>query len=267
MIKGIDVSKYQKNIDWKKVADSGVKVAIIRAGYGQSQVDSKFKANIEGALANGIEVGVYWFIYAKNTQEAVKNAEKCFATISAYKSKITRRVWADWEYDSDAKAPGLSKAQRTQIVVAFVETLKNLGLSVGVYANPDYLNTKFNDLSSYPLWLAQYGPKKSKDCEMWQYSSTGKVNGIDGNVDLDEVYGMSDAKVHVTSNRVLKKGMSGSDVIVLQKSLLAKGYYNGKIDGVYGDGTAKAVLLLQYDSFPDSKDWDAMVGPKTWSLI
>lgn len=73
---------------------------------------------------------------------------------------------------------------------------------------------------------------------------------------------------HIASRRTLKKGMSGSDVIVLQKRLAELGYYSGKVDGIYGNGTAKAVLCLQYDKFVDKQsEWDAKCGPKTWALI
>lgn len=272
MINGIDVSKHNGVIDWAKVAADGIKVAIIRAGYGQFQIDDKFSANITGALRNGIDVGIYWFIYASNVDEAIRNARKCDETIKMYKSSIKYRVWADWEYDSDKRSPGQTKASRTNIVKAFCDELTRLGYSVGVYANPDYLKSKFNDLSFYPLWLAQYASKPATQWkfEIWQKSSSGHVNGINGNVDLDEFYtnSTSASAPHIASRRTLKKGMSGSDVIVLQKRLAELGYYSGKIDGIYGNGTAKAVLCLQYDRFVDKQsEWDAKCGPKTWALI
>lgn len=193
MLKGIDVSKHQGVIEWEKVGKSGVDFSIIRAGYGVSTVDQYFKANIEGALKNSIAVGVYWFLYANNEEEAIKNALMFDKAISAYKDKITFKVWCDYEYDTDryARQCGYNptKATRTAIVKAFCEKMRSLGYEVGVYANPDYLNNYFNDLSMYPLWLAQYATKKSRDCEIWQYTSKGKVDGIKGNVDMNYYYG------------------------------------------------------------------------------
>lgn len=194
VIKGIDVSYYQGNIDWKKVKESGISFAILRAGYGKSTVDKKFVRNIEECIKYNIPVGVYWFIYATNIQEVLINAQKCMSLIAPYKDKITMKVWCDFEYDTDANAKKrgvvFTKEMRTSMVKAFCDAVKSGGYEVGVYANPDYLNTKFNDLSMYPLWLAKYSSTKGDiDCDIWQYSSKGKVNGISGYVDMNIYYG------------------------------------------------------------------------------
>lgn len=193
---GIDVSKHQNLIDWKKVAEAGVDFAIIRAGYGQNNVDKYFIENIVGAHTAGIKVGVYWFIYALNENDALKNAEKFHQTIEPYRDAITMKVWADWEYDSDEYSQKNGVAQnnstRTRIVKTFLNYLKAKGWDVGNYANPDYLNRKFEDLSEYPLWLAYYSENEKKAKEynpwMWQYSSKGSVPGIKGNCDMNICY-------------------------------------------------------------------------------
>ena len=196
-MKGIDVSKHQGLIDWKKVANAGIEFAIIRAGFGKSTVDQYFIENIVGSHTAGLKVGVYWFIYALNEQDAIKNAEMFHKTIAPYKDAITMGVFADYEYDSDsyAKKNGIvhSVATRTKIVKAFLNCLKEKGWEVGNYANPDYIKNKFNDLSEYPLWLAWYGAteEKAKGYKpiMFQYTSEGKVDGIKGNVDMNYFYG------------------------------------------------------------------------------
>ena len=194
-MKGIDVSKHQGRIDWKKVADSGVKFAIIRAGYGKNNVDKYFIENIVGAHTAGLKIGVYWFIYALNEQDAIKNAEKFHKTIEPYRNAIDMKVWADWEYDSDDYSldSGViqTKTTRTRIVRTFLNYLKSKGWDVGNYANPDYIKSKFEDLSEYPLWLAWY--KENADVspynpQIWQHSSTGSIPGINGNVDLNIAY-------------------------------------------------------------------------------
>lgn len=201
-MKGIDVSKYQGQVDWKAVANSGVEFVIIRAGFGESTVDPCFIANISGAYKAGLKVGVYWFIYALNEYDAIKNAEMCHRTIEPYREAITMKVFADYEYDSDnyAKKNGVvhSNAARTNIVKTFLNHLKAKGWNVGNYANPDYIKNKFDDLSEFPLWLAWYGAteEKAKTYKpiMFQYSSEGTVPGIKGNVDLNYYYGEAKAE-------------------------------------------------------------------------
>ncbi len=191
---GIDVSKHQGAIDWQKVKESGVEFVIIRAGYGRTNVDEEFWNNASACVKHNIPFGCYWFIYGVNEAEAIQNADKFHQTICQFKDKITMRVWCDLEYDTDANAKkrgvSLTKDMRTKMVIAFCERMKQYGYEVGNYANPDYLSTKFNVLSQYPLWLAKYSANKGNyDCEMWQYSSKGSVPGIKGNVDMNYFYG------------------------------------------------------------------------------
>lgn len=187
-MKGIDVSYHNGIIDWEKVKQS-VDFAIIRAGYGKSQMDKQFINNICDAHAAGLKTGIYWFIYAANTHEAILNAKKCEECIKGYKNRITMRVWADWEYDSDKRNPQ-TKESRTAIVKAFCDYLAGKGYETGVYSNVDYLKGKFGDLSGYPLWLAKYsGSKGNFNPFMWQYSSKGKISGISTNVDMNIYYG------------------------------------------------------------------------------
>ena len=193
-MKGIDVSKHNGVIDWNKVKESGIDFVVIRAGYGKNHVDSQFINNICGAHTAGLKIMIYWFIYALNEADAIANADKCDSTISLYKD-IVDMVFADWEYDSDdysiKNGVTQTKASRTGIVRAFLERLRAKGYSVGNYANPDYIKSKFEDLSEYPLWLAWY--KENADVspynpQIWQYSSTGSIPGINGNVDLNISY-------------------------------------------------------------------------------
>ena len=189
---GIDVSKHNGCIDWKKVKAAGVDFVIIRAGYGYTYTDPCFVYNLRNAIANDIKVGVYWFIYALGMDEAIKNANKCHSVIAPYVKDITMKVWCDFEYDSDNYANkygvAFSKENRTAMVKAFCECLKEHGYDIGVYANRDYLRYKFNDLSEYPLWYALYGSTKDRACLMWQHTSKGCVDGINGNVDMNYLY-------------------------------------------------------------------------------
>lgn len=255
--KGIDVSYHQGIIDWKKVKNDGVTFAIIRAGYGKKTQDKKFSNNIIGAINEGLDIGIYWFIYADNVADSVANAEFCDIVIKLYKSKINLKIWADWEYDSDKRNPQ-SKASRTDIVEAFCKTLKAKGYDVGVYANPDYITSKFDmsQLSKYPLWLARYSSSKgSYNPFMWQYSSKGKVSGIKGNVDMNIMYGVESTKAVYPT---LKVGSKGEYVKIVQKKV------GCKVDGDFGILTKNHVIVFQEQN---GLVKDGIVGPKTWDKI
>lgn len=227
---GFDISKHNGSIDFNKVKADGYDFVIIRAGYGKSTKDSRFDENIKKALNAGLKVGVYWFIYAKTSNDILGNAKMFIATIGNWKDKITMGVWADYEYDSD-KYVGrmLSVQERTAWVKAFCNYMIDKGYECGVYANPDYLDNKFGNLKSYKLWIARYtdNADKVKDYKpyMWQYSSTGKIAGINGNVDIDKLleepvevpthdtkcYGIVTTK---GSNLMIRAGKSTKDTIL-----------------------------------------------------
>ena len=262
-MKGIDVSYHNGVIDWNKVRQSGmVDFAIIRAGYGKSTMDKQYINNICGAHTAGLKIGISWFIYAANTEEAITNAKMCEKCIEMYKDIITMKVWADWEYDSDKRNPQ-TKDSRTAIVKAFCGYLESKGYDVGVYANPDYIEGKFGDLSQYPLWLAKYSSDKGKyQPFMWQYSSLGKVPGISTNVDMNIYYG----NLHGVEKQrtTLKLGSHGTDVTYLQQRLTAKGYGVGTVDGIFGVKTLEAVKAFQAEN---ELTIDGIVGSKTWSKL
>lgn len=196
-MKIIDVSVHQGEIDWKKVKASGVRGAIIRAGYGKGNVDQKFKANIEGAINAEIEfIGVYWFSYAFTKERAFNEAIYCNETIEKYRDILNLGVFYDWEYDSMnyAKKNGafLTRDKITEMNVIFCEQMTKLGYIAGYYLNYDYsrnfIDTK--KLSSYRKWFAWYNPTlDEKGCFLWQYSSAGRVDGVAGNVDVNELIG------------------------------------------------------------------------------
>lgn len=191
---GIDVSKHNGNINWTEVRNSGVSYVIIRCGYRGSSTgalieDPKFKANIQGATAAGLKVGIYFFTQAVNQIEAVEEASMTVALIKNY--KISYPVFLDVEA-SGGRADGLDTATRTQIVNAYCQTIANSGYTAGVYANKTWLNSKLNvgALGGYKIWLAQYAaaPTYNGRYDMWQYSSKGNIGGISGYTDLNISY-------------------------------------------------------------------------------
>ena len=191
--KGIDVSKWNGDIDWQSVKKSGVNYAIIRAGYGSSTVDPKFEANIKGALNAGIKVGVYWFSYATSVEKAKVEAQKCLETLAPYKGKLTYPVFFDFEYDSVDKAAAqgiqITKDLASDMANAFISTVKSNGYLAGLYTNNDFGSRYFRDdlIYSNHIWHAQYSSKNTfnKPYSIWQYSDKGSVPGIKGDVDLN----------------------------------------------------------------------------------
>lgn len=192
---GIDVSRYQGNIDWAQVKDAGVDFAIIRLGYrgygtGRIVMDNYFMNNIQGALDQGIEVGVYFFSQAITEEEAAEEAEFCMDLLQGY--DLAYPIVFDWEpYDSslNPRTEGLSDEMLTKCAVSFCETVEAAGYQSMVYSNLSYFYLHFDlsKLVDYPLWLAQYNrtPTFYYHFAMWQYSGTGKVPGIEGNVDMN----------------------------------------------------------------------------------
>ena len=194
---GIDVSKYQKDIDWQKVKASGVEYAIIRAGYRGSSTgvlvkDPYFDKNIVGASEAGIKLGVYFFTQAINSEEAAEEAYAVASLIGA--EELDLPVYLDVEGSGSAagRADGLDIATRTENIRVFCRTLNSLGYKAGFYANKNWLTNKIDtaQLSDYDIWLAQYRapePDYQGRYSIWQYTSKGTVDGITGFVDLDLV--------------------------------------------------------------------------------
>lgn len=192
---GIDVSFWNGKINWSEVASSGISFAIIRCGYRGSSAgmlvrDSAVETNITGAKNAGLKVGLYFFSQAVNEAEAVEEASMAVQIAKSY--GISLPVFLDVE-SSGGRGDAISTSQRTANIAAFCRTVQNAGLSAGVYANTNWFNEKINTgaLTSYHIWLAQYAASPSYSrtrYDLWQYSSTGKVNGIDGDVDLNISY-------------------------------------------------------------------------------
>ncbi len=191
---GIDVSRFQGKIDWKKVAASGIEFAIIRVGLrgtseGKMLVDDSFETNIKGATENGIDVGVYFYSQAINQQEAVEEASLVLDMIEPY--NITYPVVIDIESaDSDsARTAQLTTDEYEIVAKTFCETVEKAGYKPMIYGNVKSYTLLMDiaDVEQYGIWIAYYGTPLyyPYHFDIWQYSSTGKVDGIDGNVDLD----------------------------------------------------------------------------------
>lgn len=184
--KGIDVSKHQGTIDWKKVKNDGVEFAIIRIGYGGSAPvkDEKFEENYKNARANGLDVGVYIYSYADTLTDAKTEANAVINWLGGRDLELP--VYFDIE---DKKQSVLGNTLRTNIVKTFCDMIENAGYWAGIYANKSWLTSKLNmnELNAYTVWVAQWANTNTYKgpYAMWQYTSDGSVNGISGRVDMN----------------------------------------------------------------------------------
>lgn len=193
-IVGIDVSKWQGDIDWKAVSESGIDFAIIRCGYrgsssGTLVEDPYFKKNIEGATKNGIMVGVYFYSQAITQAEAIEEASMALELVKGYHLQLP--IFIDTE-QSNGRGDKISVADRTKFVKVFCETVKNSGYTAGVYAGKDWITNRLNasELEQYHIWVAQYNTECTYGgrYDIWQYTQSGTVPGISGKVDRNIAY-------------------------------------------------------------------------------
>lgn len=192
MLKGIDVSKWQGQIDFNAVKRSGVDFVIIQAGYGKSftQKDPYFEQNYARAKAAGLKIGAYWFSYALTPDEAIQEARTCAAVIA--NKQFDFPIYYDLETEAKSKyfpfATG--KTNCSNMVKAFCTELEKLGYFVGLYISRSLLQTHITKevVERFALWLAEYGSKLNYTGKygIWQRSSTGRVVGVIGDVDIDE---------------------------------------------------------------------------------
>lgn len=263
---GIDVSYYQKDIDWNAVKKSGVEFVFIRVGYrgysgGTLHEDPKFASYIQGALAADLKVGVYFFSQAITRAEAVEEAQFTLKRLSGY--NLSLPVVMDFEYAGGEDGgrlyqAGLSKEAATSVCSAFCDTIAVTEYSPMIYANKNMLENHIdgNTLGQkYKIWLAHYTNKSSYagKYSFWQYTSSGAVSGIAGRVDLDFWYdnsnmvlvGTEDGRLYLTQ---LYEGLLGrepdADGLKTYLPLLTKGEYTA---------SRMALQLISSKEFTDKK--------------
>ena len=191
-IKGIDVSEFQGSIDWNKVKADGVEFAILKFGniydYDANYKDSKFDTNYKKCQELGIKTGIYIYNYCNTVETLKKGLEWTFAKLGNI--KLDMPIYLDME---DKDIQGETVETLTNQCNEFAKYVKNKGYKAGVYANVNWLKNELNpekfdkDIS---VWVAQY----YKECQytgeydIWQYTSSGKVDGVSGNCDIDYLY-------------------------------------------------------------------------------
>lgn len=216
---GIDVSKWNEEIDWESVKDAGIEFAIIRCGYrgastGALVIDPRYEENIRGAIEAGIPVGVYFFTQALDEVEAVEEASMVIRLIEDY--DVDYPVFLDSESAGGrGRADDLDSEERTRVHKAFLQTIEAAGYETGVYASRNWLNERLDmtRLSDYRVWLAEYAdvPTYDQYYHMWQYTSKGTVDGISTNVDLNLCYMNIDTSINHSKNAAGYSGIINGD--------------------------------------------------------
>lgn len=190
---GIDVSYHQGEIDWSKVKSAGISYAFLRAGYrgydtGKLKEDEQFSAHLKEASEAEIDLGVYFYSQAISKEEAVEEANFVLEKIKG--TRVDYPIVFDMEIESEkARTAKLTPAQITDITIAFCERIKEAGYTPMIYGNIIWMmdHLQLERVTGYQKWFAQYYNKPffPYEFQIWQYSSTGKIPGIKGDVDLN----------------------------------------------------------------------------------
>ena len=244
-MKGIDISKWQQNVDYSKLKSQGIEFAILRCGYGKdsSQKDSMFETHYKNLNEQGIKLGAYLYSYATSVENAKKEAENCLNFIKDKEFELP--IFYDLE---DKITKCLGKEIITKIAKTFCEIIENAGYKTGVYANLNWFTNfiDINEIKQYKIWLAQWSnnPTKNFNYQYWQFTSKGKIDGIQGNVDLNFCYDSelinlkNDEKEQKTEE---KQGIKENTNII--EYIVKKGDNLTKIAQTYGTTVSKLVQL------------------------
>lgn len=193
---GIDVSSHQQEIDWQQVKDAGMEFVFVRIGYrgyceGVLHIDELAAQNLAQAKAAGLQVGAYFYSQALNEKEALEEAELCLDFLEDYKLDLP--VVFDWEYVSEtARTANMDADTLTQCAQAFCKAVEDAGYEAMIYANTSQARDLYHmtRLQEYPFWLAMYSDTMDYPyrIDFWQYTETGSVPGITGNVDINLMF-------------------------------------------------------------------------------
>lgn len=272
MVKGIDISHWQRAVNFNQVKSSGIDfvIAKISQNKGKDNMFSTYYANGHNILKFG------GYIYNKVFSVAEAKEEAMTAINALQGKQLPCGVWLDME---DSSLRRLPKQTLSDIINCESSLLHNAGYNVGIYCNLDWYKNVLDSAvlaTQYPFWIARYpsgddgtireslSPKAFAD--IWQYSSKGKVNGIAGNVDLDILYTSFDTmfnKKPVTTYPTLRKGSRGEAVKILQQRLNSFGYPI-VCDSIFGNNTYNAVIAFQGEK---NLVKDGIVGSKTWTAL
>lgn len=259
--KGIDISYWQgkKSVaDFRKAKKDGIKFVILRLGFNADlNLDSTFSPNYNAAKSAGLKIGAYYYSTAKTANQAKNEAEFCLKHLKG--KKLDYPVFIDIE-DNDTSGK-CSKATLATIARTFCKTIEAAGYKSGVYASLSWLTSKIGDIKGLNTWIAQYNDRctYTEPYHMWQYSSSGKVDGFSGRVDVNYQYKEFRARtVTQTSTGTSKKAYAGT-----YPRLPLRGYFKS---GDTGTQVKRLQQLLNWAK-GSGLNVDGIIGPNTISAV
>lgn len=243
----IDVSEHQGQIEWEKVKHQ-IDGAILRCGYGMDQTnqdDEQFKRNADECTRLGIPFGVYLYSYADTEEKANSEAAHVLRLIDGY--KLAYPVYLDLEEAGTEKGA----VKRAEI---FAEIIEKAGYMCGIYANLNWWENHLKGLEKYTKWIAQYNSTcdyTGANKDIWQYTSKGSIDGISGNVDMNECYRDFPAELHAEE---VEKEANGFTVLEWQQTAVKDGFRFPQygVDGIWGaecEAVAKQAVVMERTTY------------------
>jgi lysozyme len=257
MIKGIDVSHYQGDIDWPKVKADGVNFVFIKAtqGVGYSKVDY-FRNHAPKAAGFGLHVGAYHYGTFSNIPEALAEANYFYSVVKDY--KLTYPVVLDLEENKDS----VSRKQLTDAALAFMDFFKQKGYRVLFYTSKGFLDNQLDaSCIKYPLWIARYYKELGCDADIWQHTDQGKVNGVSTLVDMNIAY--KDFALITDTKEVIPPYVPTNNGVIAKVKVLVDGLNIRVAPDVRADVTRKAKKDEVFNVFANVNDWHN-VGGANW---
>lgn len=241
---GPDISKHNGLVNIKQIRDSGYRRIGIRAGYGKNNVDQKYMANAQACYNLGVSVLLYWFSYAYTT--AMSAAEAGYAVAQAAKFWTCCPIAFDFEYDSVnyARKNGVNvtKQLATDMAIAFLKAVRDAGYTPVIYTNRDYMLNYFDlqritaEVGEVYIWYARYTStlpdSEAEVADIWQYTSTGRIAGVFGNVDLNRFYTDFDGKI----DKADREEKCNINILDFQRAANADGYRDADGNRLVEDG-------------------------------
>ena len=235
----IDVSTWQRGIDWQRVKKAGIKAVIIRAGFGQTK-DNMFEDHYAGARAAGLYLGAYWYSYAYSIAQAEQEANACIDILRGKTFELP--VYYDMEEDGQMS---LGRQTMTAMACRFIDDVQAAGYRGGMYSSPSWFSDFIDyDLmrKKYSVWLAHWASSPARQCDIWQYGEDGSVDGVPGDCDVDVIMNWDVINGDIPTPKPTPEPVDAPTVATVQK-WLNENYSAGlEVDGIYGALTKSALV-------------------------